>query len=360
MKTRFLMVIILVAICIAATIGVYFTMPSYLDSYGKNVFCREDVLMTSFGKCRPGGPISIMDEFQNSKLVITVGEPIDYSGLAPITTTQIITSDKPLTKIIDRTYHPTNYGNRQPDHLGTNWEFIPGPFRIDMSIVDQNNTNAIDQSNDPSFARIQPLYVTQITCDDNQTFEILYGAPVTVPIKDEIRTVYDTNLVDGLLPNEKNQYVLSFASFFKQEIKLPDIAVIQSHTSETCHTNIQNHETTYYDRVVFEMENPIQDYVPPVIDFETDKKTYVKNDTILISGFVGGILPYDEMLLQIIDPKQNNIIYIDLIEFEGDEEFAKSIKTDGSLWNQTGTYLIQILYGRENIVTDQEIIFRTP
>ncbi len=90
----------------------------------------------------------------------------------------------------------------------------------------------------------------------------------------------------------------------------------------------------------------------PVIGFETDKKTYAKNDTILISGFVGGILPYDEMLLQIITPVQNNIIHIDLIEFEGDEEFTKSIKTDDSLWNQNGTYMIQILYCREDIVAE--------
>ncbi len=105
------MVIIIVVVGIAATVRIYFTMLSYLDSYGKNIFCREDILMTSFGKCRPGGPISIMDKLQNSRLVITVGEPIDYSDFAPITTTQIITSDKPITKIIDRTYHPTNYGN---------------------------------------------------------------------------------------------------------------------------------------------------------------------------------------------------------------------------------------------------------
>ena len=354
------MAILVVAVGITSIVGIYFTMSSYLDSYGKNVFCREDVLMISFGKCRPGGPISIMDELQNSRLVIVVGKPIDYSGLAPITTTQIITSDKPITKIIDRTYHPTNYGDRQPDHLGTSWELIPGPFRIDMSIVDQNNINAIDQSGDSSFARIQPLYKTQITCDDNQTLEMLYGAPVTVPIKDKIHTIYDTNLVDGLLPNEKNQYVLSFASFFKQEIKLPEIAVIQSHTSETCYTDIKNHETTYYDRIVFEMQNHIQEYVPPVIDFETDKKAYDKNDIILISGFVGGMLPYDEMLLQVIDPVQNNIIHIDLIEFEGDEPFTKSIKTDGPLWTQNGTYMIQIQYGREGIMAEQEIIFTAP
>ena len=263
MKAKIL-IIIMFGMCITS-VGIYFAMSSYLDSYGKNVFCREDVMLTSFGKCRPGGPISIMDEHRNSRLVITVGEPIDYSGLAPITTTQIITSDKPLTTIIDRTYHPTNYGNRQPDHLGTSWELMPGPFRIDMSVVDHNNIDAIDRSDDSSFARIQPLYTTLVTCDDNRVFEILYGAPVTVPIKDDIRTIYDTNLVDGLLPNENDLYVLSFASFFEQEIQLPSTAVVQSHTSEICHTDIQNRETAYYDRIVFEMENKIQDYVPEII-----------------------------------------------------------------------------------------------
>jgi len=359
MKTRLWIAIIVVVIGIAS-VGIYSIISSHLDSYGKSIFCGEDPLMTSLGKCRPGGPISIMDESHDSRLVITVGEPIDYSGLAPITTTQVTTSEQPITKIIDRTYHPTNFGDRQPDGFGTSWDLIPGPLRIDMSIVDQNNTDAIDRDTKSSFGRIQPLYKTSTICDNNQTVEILYGAPVIVPIKDGTHTVFDRNLVDGLLPNKSSEYILSFASFFKQEIKLPDIAVIQSQTSETCNTDIKNHETAYYNRVVFEMENPIQDYVPPVIDFETDKKSYVKNDTILISGFVGGILPYDEMVLQVTEPVQNNIIHMDLIEFEGDEEFTKTIKTDGSLWTQNGTYLIKIQYGRESIMTEQKIVFTVP
>ena len=357
MKNTYKILIVVVVIIIASA-GIYSVMSSYLDSYGRNVFCKEDTLMTSLGKCRPGGPISIMDEHQTSKLVISVGVPIDYRGLAPITTTQVTTSDKPIAKIIDRTYHPTNFGDRQPDSFGTSWDLIPGPLRIDMEIVDENNMDVIDRDK-ASFSRIQPGYETRTICSDGRMVKILYGAPVIVPIKDGIHTVYDKNLVDGLLPNENDQYVLSFASFFKQEIKLPDSAVIQSHTSETCSTNIKNHETTYYDRVVFGMENPIQEYVPPAIDFETDKKSYVKNEPIMISGFVRGILPYDEMVLQVIGPVHENIIHMDLIEFVGDEEFAKSINTDGSLWTQNGTYVIKIQYGKD-VMSEKSILFTMP
>ena len=357
MKKRYEILIVVVVIIIASA-AVYSVMSSYLDSYDRNVFCKEDTLMTSLGKCRPGGPISIMDESHESILVIAVGVPIDYRGLAPITTTQVTTSDKPITKIIDRTYHPTNFGDRQSDSFGTSWDLIPGPLRIDMEIVDENNMDIIDRDK-ASFSRIQPGYETRTICSDSRMVEILYGAPVIVPIKDGIHTVYDKNLVDGLLPNENDQYVLSFASFFKQEIKLPDSAVVQSHTSETCSTNIKNHEMTYYDRVVFGMENPIQEYVPPAIDFETDKKSYSKNDTILISGFVRGILPYDEMVLQVIGPVHENIIHMDLIEFVGDEEFAKSINTDDSLWTQNGTYVIKIQYGKD-VMSEKSILFTMP
>lgn len=351
MKTQ--LVTIMIAAGIASAV-IYLAVSSYSDAYGKNVFCAEDFMMTALGKCRPGGPISIVDEPHDSRLVLTVGEPIDHHGLVPIITTQITTSSEPITKIIDRTYHPTNFGNRTVDSLGTSWELVPGHMRISMQVLDQNNTDAIDRSDNPSFSRTQPLYTTRITCDNNQTVEILYGTSVIVPIKNGIHTVYDRNLVDGLLPNNNNQYVLSFASFFKQDIELPDTAIIQSQTSKTCHTGIKNHETTHYDRVVFEMENPIKDYVPPVLHFETDKKSYVKNDTVVVSGSVSRILSHDELILQVMGP-QGSIIDLNLIDIDENGKFTKNIMTDRPLWNQNGTYVIKLQYGKD-VLEEKEIM----
>ena len=357
-KTSSSILIAVVIIAGFASVAAYLAMSSYLDSYGKSVFCQEDYLMTVMGKCRPGGPISLVDEVHDSRLLIVVGKPIDHHGLAPITTVQITASDgEPITKIIDRTYHPTNFGNRQLADLGTSWDLVPGHQRINMEIVDQDNADAIDHSKNPSFARIQPLYKTSIMCDDgNQEVKILYGAPLIIPIRDGIHTVYDRNLVDGLLPNENNQYVLSFASFFRQEVELPDTATTLSRTSETCYTDIQHHETTYYDRVVFEMENPLKDnYVAPVLNFGTDKASYAKGDIVVVSGSTDKILQHDEMILQVVEPT-GDIISIDLIQVEQDGRFTNSIETDRPSWNKNGTYTVKIQYGKD-ITVQQAISF---
>jgi len=250
MKTRYKISILLV-IASMAIVTILISLFSHYDKI--DIFCGEaNYLQTLFDKCRSGGPITILTEQHTSKIIISVGNPIDSIGLVPIVTTQISTSTQPITKIIDRTYHPTNYGNRQPDEIGTSWELIPDPLRIDMEVVGENNIDVIDRTK-ASFGRIQPLYETLVTCSDNTTVKILYGAPIIVPIKEGIYGVLDRNSVDGLLPNDNGEYVLDFVSFFKQEIELPDDAIILSSVNDTCSTPIQNHEVAYYDRIVFKL-----------------------------------------------------------------------------------------------------------
>ena len=358
MKSRILVTSIILTAVVIASVGIYFSMDSYLSSYGKTVYCREDPLMTSLGRCRPGGPISVVDEQHDSKLVIRVGEPIDHHGLAPIITTQVSTSEKPIAKIIDRNYHPTNYGDRNTDEHGARYKLIPGHLRIHMQVQDGNDIDVIDWDANPSFARIQPGYQTRAVRDDGKTVEIIYGAPVIVPIEKGVHTVFNTNLVDGLLPNEESEYVLSFASFFRQEIKLPDSAMVISSTSEKCLTDLKNHKLAYYDRVIFQMENPIKDYVPPVLDFVTNKDSYVKGDTIVISGYVSELLKHNELVMQVFDPA-GNVIEIDLMGIEENGNFEKHINTEKPLWTQDGKYLIKLRYDKD-VILEKSIMFSIP
>ncbi len=50
-------------------------------------------------------------------------------------------------------------------------------------------------------------------------------------------------------------YVLSFVSFFEQQLILPDNAEILSSASKKCSiTGIKNYEDAYYDRVEFKIK----------------------------------------------------------------------------------------------------------
>lgn len=78
---------------------------------------------------------------------------------------------------------------------------------------------------------------------------------MNVPIRDGFNTVYAKNSIEGLLPNENNEYALSFASFFKQEVKLPDNAVVLEDISDTCITEVKDHESAYYNYIEFKFED---------------------------------------------------------------------------------------------------------
>ena len=251
MKTRVLTIIICAVIAVTL-LAYYLNYAS--DSEDTKTFCGEDPLLTALGKCVSGGPINVHreEQYNTINLIITLGDPINYLDMVPITTNLVYSSSTPINKIIDRTYHPTNYADREPGDTGARWELIPPKLRTETRIVDENDVDVIDYDDNPSFARIQPLYATEAICSNDNVVQIKYGAPITVPIKDSVYTVYDINSIDGLIPSQDGKYVLSFASFFEQQVILPDNAEILSNTSEKCSiTGIKNYEEAYYDRVVF-------------------------------------------------------------------------------------------------------------
>lgn len=196
-----------------------------------------------------------------SKLIISIGDPINppsfapittTTNIAPLTTTLVFTGTQTITEISERSFEPTNYGDRQPDEIGTSWDLLPDSLRVRMAVVDQNNMDVIDRNTKSVFGRNAILFITQASCGD-KIVEILYGAAVTVPIKNGTYTVLAKNSVSGLIPNESGEYVLDFASFFKQEIELPDDAIVLSSTSDVCSTEIDNYPLAYYDHVVFKL-----------------------------------------------------------------------------------------------------------
>ena len=233
MKTRFLVIVIVVIIIV-----------SFVSYFSIDLFSGVDEIS-----------IAIIPENYSTKLMIVLDPPIDFLEMVPITTIHIFSDSKPIKKIEDRTYHPANYGDRQPDETGTRWELLPNSLRVGMLVTDENGNDVIDRNSQSSFARNQPLYVTEATCDDGNIVKIKYGAPVYVPLIDDVYTVYDTNSVDGLVPNEHGQYLLRFASFFEQDIKLPEDVKILHHISQTCKIDeIKNYQVAHYDELLFEMQ----------------------------------------------------------------------------------------------------------
>jgi hypothetical protein len=222
----------------------------YYQVYTQNCV-NESGTITGFLECT-----RVFEDFissgEPSKIILSISEPIDSRGLAPLTTTLVYENIEPNTRISERSYEPTNYGERQPRELGTSWDLLPNSFQTRMSIVDENDMDVIDYDVQSTFMRTAALLIMKVTCGD-KTIEILSGSSVSVPIKNGTSTVFAKNSVGGLVPNDRGQYVLAFASIFKQEVELPVNAVVLSNTSETCFTLAPTPNRAYYDHVVFEL-----------------------------------------------------------------------------------------------------------
>ena len=93
---------------------------------------------------------------------------------------------------------------------------------------------------------------------------------------------------------------------------------------------------------VFAQEN----LTSQILTLNTDKEAYYDGDVITITGQVTKVISGEEIILQIFFGK--NLIGIDQVSVTQDGEFTKTIRTGGPLWQNEGSVVIKITYGKES------------
>ena len=93
---------------------------------------------------------------------------------------------------------------------------------------------------------------------------------------------------------------------------------------------------------VFAQEN----LTSQILTLNTDKEAYFDGDVITITGKVTKVISGEEIILQIFFGK--NLIGIDQVSVTQDGEFTKTIRTGGPLWQNEGSVVIKITYGKES------------
>ena len=93
---------------------------------------------------------------------------------------------------------------------------------------------------------------------------------------------------------------------------------------------------------VFAQENPTSQ----ILTLNTDKEAYYDGDVITITCQVTKVISGEEIILQIFFGK--NLIGIDQVSVTQDGEFTKTIRTGGPLWQNEGSVVIKITYGKES------------
>ena len=190
------------------------------------------------------------------EITITVGDAIRKDGLLPITTTEITTNTESLDSVTDWHFLPLNHGEWGPSgNDRASWDALPNENR---QFISTGKANGEQVDFDASHFRDAILRTYDADCR-GEKIEILSADPVSVAIPEKMSSVSITISDSGLLPVD-GLYTLRFASFFDQDVMLPENAVIVSSEQKRCSVNHEEYSSGQYVKVVFKLESYPDDF----------------------------------------------------------------------------------------------------
>jgi len=97
--------------------------------------------------------------------------------------------------------------------------------------------------------------------------------------------------------------------------------------------------------------------ITPTISVSTDRSSYSDGNTIIITGEVGEILSGNKVTIQVFEPSFGQRVYVNQVSVEVDTTFSDQITAGGPLWESSGTYTVNVLYGTEAITAEATFTF---
>jgi len=92
------------------------------------------------------------------------------------------------------------------------------------------------------------------------------------------------------------------------------------------------------------------------ITVSTDRFSYKEGDTIIISGKVSYILENFAVTLQVLSPK-GLLVTVQQLDVSYSGSYSTELTAGGTLWEDSGTYTIKVLYARGDISADTSFYF---
>lgn len=194
-------------------------------------------------------------ENPEKEITITIGDPINKKGLLPIIMAETTTNIESLEFVIDWNFLPLNHGEWGAMGDRLSWDTLPSQIRIhNVTGISENNLVLLH----PYIGRNDILRSYDANCQ-GESIEILSVDPVPVSIPKNLSSLTVTDSEAGLLP-VKGLYTLRFASFFEQNVVLPDNAVIVSSEEKRCAVDHEDYSSGKYLKIVFKLESFPSDF----------------------------------------------------------------------------------------------------
>ena len=216
------------------------------------------------------------------EITITIGDPISKNGLLPIITTEITTNTELLDSVTDWHFLPLNHGEWGPsgnDRLS--WDVLPSENR-QFESTGESNGKEIEFN--ASFGRDAILQIYDADCR-GEKIEILSADPISITIPENLSSVSITASEAGLLPVD-GLYTLRFASFFDQNVMLPENAVIVSSEEKRCSVNHEEYSSGRYVKVVFKLESYPDDFEFKYSFGVGEKNSYDSKNDLYVTDMV--------------------------------------------------------------------------
>jgi len=173
----------------------------------------------------------------------------------PIITTETSSNIESFDFITDWNFLPLNHGEWGPLGDRLRWDTLSSENRIhDFTGISSDGIVQLE----PSFSRNAILRIYDANCQ-GEKIEILSADPITITVPENLSSASVTTSEAGLLPVD-GLYILRFASFFDQNVILPENAVIISNEKKRCAVDHEDYPSGEYVNVVFRLEGFPDDF----------------------------------------------------------------------------------------------------
>ena len=96
--------------------------------------------------------------------------------------------------------------------------------------------------------------------------------------------------------------------------------------------------------------------LPPIFatSLSTDSSSYLRGDSIHLTGSVDFVEAGQFITVQILNPSKSDFVQVDMFAPNSDGTFSRTYKADGPKWSSDGTYTLKLFYNQNNFQTTFE------
>ena len=246
MKTRLLIILVVILILVSITIGLYTAnMIKNIQNQEVQERWRENRATIMFNP----------DPKHYTQSIITIQDRLPDRTIVPITITQLTLNAESLDTITEYNFSILNITMRS---LGGYWGNLPNQY-ITNEMVDEHGNSIVNYAMlpDGKITYKLSLHMYPATCDDGKQIKGESAYPEPIPIINGTSDVYFKKGNLGIYPDDDEKYSLEFVSGYETTIHHPNDVNLEFHQTQKCKLDKTKNgfDDVYYTSAIFSFKD---------------------------------------------------------------------------------------------------------